>query len=308
MSTPDTLDPNFAKRMSDVLIESPSMNSRRITANTIIDGSIEDVWSILTDYDNLASHIPNLVRSNRVATEYPSGITLFQEGAQKIMGFDFSASLTMNMDEVYEAGARSAAGARKIEFKLVDSFMFSSFDGEWTLRVYSRSKVYDPVTKQHVYKYKTQLTYSVYVRPKGPVPVIALEWRIREDIPLNLLAVKMASEKISGVKKLLSSDGLGSGTNGSNGSGGSTSDKDRGSIRGQFGQEWYSDETLGTYIGDKQQIKRVSSGSSGTGSRATTPVRPRRKLQAWGRDAWGRVRGNTGTNSNGTGNDMGLGF
>ena len=32
------------------------------------------------------------------------------------------------------------------------------------------------------------------MRPKGPVPVVALEWRIREDIPVNLIAVKRAAE------------------------------------------------------------------------------------------------------------------
>jgi hypothetical protein len=29
------------------------------------------------------------------------------------------------------------------------------------------------------------------------VPVPALEWRIREDVPVNLLAVKAASEKLA---------------------------------------------------------------------------------------------------------------
>lgn len=36
----------------------------------------------------------------------------------------------------------------------------------------------------------------VNVKPKGPVPVGALEWRIKEDVPTNLRAVKVASEKL----------------------------------------------------------------------------------------------------------------
>jgi len=40
---------------------------------------------------------------------------------------------------------------------------------------------------------KTRVSYVVDVRPRGPVPVIALEWRIREDVPTNLRAVKKAS-------------------------------------------------------------------------------------------------------------------
>ena len=53
--------------------------------------------------------------------------------------------------------------------------MFSIFDGVWSLRYHSRHKFYDPQLKQQVYKYKTKLTYSVLVKPKGVVPVMALE-------------------------------------------------------------------------------------------------------------------------------------
>jgi hypothetical protein len=40
------------------------------------------------------------------------------------------------------------------------------------------------------------VSYSVDVKPRGPVPVAALEWRIREDVPTNLRAVKKASMEI----------------------------------------------------------------------------------------------------------------
>lgn len=290
----DDYDRQFAKRISNVLIESPSLNSRRITANTIIEGSVEDVWSILTDYDNLSTHIPNLVQSNKVPTSYPSGITLFQEGAQKIMGFDFSASLTMNMDEVYDERER------RILFKLVDSFMFSQFDGDWSIKLYSRTKVVNPVTKEVEWKYKTQLTYSVAVRPKGPVPVVALEWRIREDIPLNLLAVKIASEKLAN-------------ENGASGSGsgrGGYDDMDRGSGGagggGTLPDDWSSDETLGMYIGSGGTTGGDSGGAKSSSNSNT--MSPQAKvsevtramsssaadkkslIQSWGRDAWGRMR------------------
>ena len=65
---------------NDVTIEAPSMNSRRITASILINGDINDVWSILTDYNNLATHVPNLVRSYLVPSPTNS-IRLFQEGS-----------------------------------------------------------------------------------------------------------------------------------------------------------------------------------------------------------------------------------
>ena len=42
------------------------------------------------------------------------------------------------------------------------------------------------------YRYKTKLVYRVDITPKGLVPIPALEWRIREDVPSNLAAVKQA--------------------------------------------------------------------------------------------------------------------
>ena len=177
---------------TDIMIESPSMNSRRITAGIIIDASVDDIWHILTDYNNLAVHVPNLVQSYLVS--HPNnGIRLFQEGAQKIIGFDFRASLTMDMRE--DVDESNPNRPRRLSFTLVESGMFSAFDGDWVVKTHSRVKQLDPVSNRLVYKYKTLLVYSVYVRPKGPVPVIALEWRIKEDVPLNLMAMKTAAER-----------------------------------------------------------------------------------------------------------------
>eukprot|EP01039_Chlorochromonas_danica_P008148 gene8148-8990_t len=183
----------LGKQMSDVAIEAPSLNTRRISANIIIDSPMDVVWSILTDYNHLSEHIPNLVESYLVPG--PQGKTrLFQEGAQKIIGFDFRAAVVMDMSEERDE-EQKLAQEWKIRFKLVESKMLDAFDGAWTLKYHSRVVEFDNVLQQNCYRYKTKLTYSVFVRPKGPVPVIALEWRIKEDIPLNLYAVKLASER-----------------------------------------------------------------------------------------------------------------
>lgn len=82
----------------NVSIEAPTFNSRKITANIIINSSMDNVWSILTDYNNLATHVPNLVQSYLIPVpEDRQKLRLFQEGAQKIIGFDFRASLIMDM-------------------------------------------------------------------------------------------------------------------------------------------------------------------------------------------------------------------
>jgi len=238
-----------------VRIERTSPNSRRIAGDIIVPVSIDEVWQILTDYDRLSVHVPNLVESKVVRTLPPapaaSGTAgrgggrlasvvqgaagndtgrsgsaapgdgtyrcrLYQKGAQKIIGFDFSASVTMDMTEkivvpppppVAETtesssedqqrqqqqqqrlkNLRSMPQERKINFKCVDSQFFTEFDGDWTVK-----EQLNVATGQT----ETLCSYVVDVRPKGPVPVAALEWRIREDVPSNLRAVKAAALLLS---------------------------------------------------------------------------------------------------------------
>ncbi|KAG7350373.1 cyclase/dehydrase [Nitzschia inconspicua] len=172
-----------------VRIERTSPNSRRIAGEISVPAPLESVWSILTDYNRLAIHVPNLMESKIVRENGPGNpgdgsykCRLYQVGAQKIIGFDFSASVTMDMSE--RIIASSVTMARKIDFKCVDSQFFSEFDGAWTVK-----EQRNPATGE----VETLCSYVVDVRPKGPVPVAALEWRIREDVPTNLRAVKAAT-------------------------------------------------------------------------------------------------------------------
>ena len=116
----------------------------------------------------------------------PGRRRLYQKGSQKIAGFQFGASVTMDMEERFYDTA-TAEGLqvdemRRIAFKCVDSQFFRTFDGSWTVK-----------QKSTPTSVETQVEYVVDVRPKGVVPVVALEWRIREDVPTNLVSVKEAS-------------------------------------------------------------------------------------------------------------------
>ena len=56
----------------------------------------------------------------------------------QIIGFDFRASLTMDMrEEVYDDEFKG----KKLYFTLVESRMFNAFDGNWRVQVHSREKV-----------------------------------------------------------------------------------------------------------------------------------------------------------------------
>jgi len=193
-----------------VRIEKKTANSRRISGQIVIPRPVDDVWAILTDYDNLSTHVPNLVESKRVnalSTKVlnPDGAPgdgtyecrLFQKGAQKMAGFEFGASVTMDMVE--KVLGNDTNEERIIQFKCVESQFFSEFDGEWKV-----SWTTDPEDPS---KLASLVEYTVDVRPRGPVPVQALEWRIREDVPINLRAVKVASMNVGleGVQALSAS-------------------------------------------------------------------------------------------------------
>ena len=168
-------------------IANTGVNSRCITASIVVDTGVAEVWAILTDYDNLATHVPNLVVSERRPA--PGGvIRIYQEGAQSIVGFDFRAALEMDMEEYIDEARRTT---RQIKFTLVDSAMFATFDGEWRVQPYSRQRMRNDPTR---YSYKSKLTYIVNITPKGLVPIPAIEWRIKEDVPSNLIGVKVAAE------------------------------------------------------------------------------------------------------------------
>jgi hypothetical protein len=190
-----------------VRIDRTSANSRRISGEICVDAPLQDVWSILTDYDHLATHVPNLVESRRVnsGSQGTPGdgqyrCRLFQKGAQKIVGFEFGASVTMDMTEkvVVPPNTHNFPDSeehafypqeRKIMFKCVESPFFSEFDGEWRVAEHRGANG----------EAETVVSYEVEVRPRGPVPVLALEWRIREDVPTNLRAVKHAALKVGSV-------------------------------------------------------------------------------------------------------------
>ncbi len=98
----------------------------------------------------------------------------------------------MDMREL-KGGENEAKGMRRIEFSLVDSSMFAAFEGEWRVQPYSRTPSHEEPGK---FEYTSKLSYVVDITPRGLVPVPALEWRIREDVPVNLVAVKVAAQRL----------------------------------------------------------------------------------------------------------------
>lgn len=149
---------------------------RQICASLRVPYTAEQIWQVLTDYDSLADFIPNLVKSQRI--DHPEGgIRLEQVGMQKALMIDFSARVVLDMEENFP---------QEIRFEMVEGD-FKAFSGAWTL---------EPLANHG--QPQTCLSYTVRVLPKLTMPVMAIERRIRGDLPLNLVAIQQRLQQLFG--------------------------------------------------------------------------------------------------------------
>lgn len=109
-----------------VRVEKAPQNSRRIFAGIDIPVDVEDVWKLLTDYENLQKVVPNLVVNEvinfyegcngdvstfssdsslededqcKAMAEEMKGVVLKQVGGAKVVGINFSARTTLEVRE-----------------------------------------------------------------------------------------------------------------------------------------------------------------------------------------------------------------
>ncbi len=144
---------------------------RQITAQITLPYPREQVWQVLTSYEDLADFIPNLATSKLL--EHPqNGIRLEQIGVQSALFLKFSARVVLDMTEDF---------LQSIHFEMVEGD-FKAFSGDWLLAPAQEG---------------TQLTYSLFIWPKRTMPIIAIERRLRYDLPRNLIAIQQQLESLS---------------------------------------------------------------------------------------------------------------
>ncbi|WP_035985750.1 SRPBCC family protein [Leptolyngbya sp. KIOST-1] len=140
---------------------------RRIVASTDIPFTAEQIWQVLTDYDNLSSFIPNLSLSQRL--HHPEGgIRLEQIGSQCFLNIKFCARVVLDMVEAFP---------RELRFSMVEGD-FRQFEGRWTL---------EPVADGQ--GEVIRLGYDLTLRPPRAMPVGLIERHIRHDLTRNLKAI-----------------------------------------------------------------------------------------------------------------------
>lgn len=161
------LDPKLLEQV-EVSSQKLQGRQRQVSARIQIPQPIEQVWQILTAYDQLSEFIPNLAKSRRLPNTGEQTL-IEQVGAQCWLNLKFCARVVLRMEEQFP---------QEIRFEMVEGD-FKGFDGAWRLI---------PTTVNG--QAGTTLDYTVNILPKLTMPVTLIERHLRHNLAVNLVAVQ----------------------------------------------------------------------------------------------------------------------
>jgi len=214
-----------------VRVEDAPNNARRIFCAIDIFAPVDEVWGVLTDYENLQNVVPSL-KKNEVLERWDDGVRLKQVGeADLVPGVSFKARCTLDVKEWPEgipaAMLEGSTGDKSIE-DAADEEIASTADIPLVRGVFPRPFAishlpHRDLTMQSVESGRfgfggdfsiyqgvwrmqplpgcgdgengaSRLSYAVELRPALPVPVALLEGRIASDLVANLKEIRVFTE------------------------------------------------------------------------------------------------------------------
>ena len=147
------------------VMERLPQGTRRLAVQLRLDLHPDWLWSVLTDYENLQSFIPNLAVSRQLWRRQ-NRVCLEQVGTQQFCGMRFSARVQLELCEERELG--------RISFRMLEGD-FRCFEGAWSVGADSRS---------------SWLLYDLTVQGKPGMPIGLIEQRLKDDLASNLRGVQ----------------------------------------------------------------------------------------------------------------------
>lgn len=172
-SSPITSDDQTPAELLDsinVQTEKLDGRQRQITATIQIPHGVEQVWSVLTDYEGLADFIPSLKASRRIS--HPeNGIRIEQIGSESLLKLKFCARVVLDMVEHFP---------HRLSFEMVEGD-FKQFSGEWQLQPCEVG---------------TKLTYTLNVWPSRLMPVGMIERRLSKGLQVNLFSIQQRTNEL----------------------------------------------------------------------------------------------------------------
>ena len=121
-------------------ISFPAARRAYVVAHMTVPADVERVWSVLTDYDNLADYMPHLDKSE-VIQRRPDRVTLRQEGSVWFPMKKLKSSATMEVRE---------SPPQQISFKATAGD-YAVYEGHWRLqpRPEGTDLIYEAVIEPH---------------------------------------------------------------------------------------------------------------------------------------------------------------
>jgi ribosome-associated toxin RatA of RatAB toxin-antitoxin module len=153
------------KAYVEISTEKRPARERRILAVVTIPQPIEQVWNVITDYENLADFVPNLT-SSKLLPNADGRTYLEQVGTQCFLRFKFCARVVLDMTESFP---------HQLGFEMKEGD-FQQFKGAWIL---------DSIAEG-----VTQLSYDLSVVPPRAMPAALIEHHICHNLTTNMLAIR----------------------------------------------------------------------------------------------------------------------
>lgn len=166
-SLPPIVPPSLGDTVCEIATEKLTGRQRRLSASILVPCSMEHLWDVLTDYDNLASIVPNLTLSRRINSA-DTATLLEQVGSQCFLNIKFCARVVLQMVEHFP---------HQLNFTMVEGD-FKTFEGAWKL---------EPADETQGL---TRLVYELFVCPPKAVPGMMIERHLRRDLSQNLQAIR----------------------------------------------------------------------------------------------------------------------
>eukprot|EP01025_Chloroclados_australasicus_P067329 TRINITY_DN9309_c0_g1_i10.p1 TRINITY_DN9309_c0_g1~~TRINITY_DN9309_c0_g1_i10.p1 ORF type:complete len:831 (-),score=78.94 TRINITY_DN9309_c0_g1_i10:2398-4689(-) len=150
--------------------------TKKLAAEVKVPASVEQVWQVLTDYENLPKFIPNLVECSILESKKKGIILLRQKACSQSLYWRLEAEAVLAVRE-----RTLMWGAKELYFKLIEGD-FEQFEGSWTVE---GSSAMGPTT----------LRYEVNIATVASIPKSIVRHVIRAGLPANVLAVAKQAEK-----------------------------------------------------------------------------------------------------------------
>lgn len=124
----------------------------RYVARILVNSSPAVVWSVMTDYANLAKFMPNMV-SSRVIEDNGNRKVVEQEDERQVFLMKVRSRIRSSITEIEK---------RRVDFKLIDGNQIKTLQGSWKIEPVAP---YQGATPNQVL-----ITQVIEVHPKSSVP------------------------------------------------------------------------------------------------------------------------------------------